>query len=253
MLNRVPPQWPYFSCLVDLVLLWKSVNISSWLMFFFIWKQFPTLQNQTVRNLPAPLDHDERPDKGKRKAKKERWYIPQKKTHKIYSQSYCKRKEKKDHILTQSPICPHINTHHIIKTLPKAQRTRGLSSAHQSNFFRSYHKFSNKSWLDFIFIISTKQQLQNISQISAFRLILNFKILTKRSLRISTKNNLHNLNQGSAATSASKSCLRTSKFWPNLVLEVWTKKWFYDQTSAAESVDTSYQSYITRICCCTGK
>ena len=65
------------------------------------------------------------------------------------------------------------------QTLPKAQRTRELSSADQSNFFRSYHKFSNKSWLDFIFIISTKQQLQNISQISAFRLILNFKILTK--------------------------------------------------------------------------
>ena len=114
----------------------------------------------------------------------------------------------------------------LFKTLPKAHRTRGLSSAHQSNFFGSYHKFSNKSWLDFIFIISTKQQLQNISQISAFRLILNFKILTKRSLRISTKNNLHNLNQGSAATSASKSCLRTSKFWPNLVLEVWTKNDF---------------------------
>ena len=27
-----------------------------------------------------------------------------------------------------------------LKTLPKAQRTRGLSSSCQSNFFRSYHK-----------------------------------------------------------------------------------------------------------------
>ena len=63
------------------------------------------------------------------------------------------------------------------ETLPKAQRTRGLSSGYQSNFFRSNHKFSNKSWLDFIFIISTKQQLQNLNQISAFRLNLNFKIL----------------------------------------------------------------------------
>ena len=132
------------------------------------------------------------------------------------------------------------------QTLPKAQRTRGLSSAHQSNFFRSYHKFSNKSWLDFIFIISTKQQLQNISQISAFRLILNFKILTKRSLRISTKNNLHNLNQGSAATSASKSCLRTSKFWPNIVLKVWIKKWFYDQTPAAESAP-NHRQHISKL------
>ena len=31
------------------------------------------------------------------------------------------------------------------KTLPKAQRTRGLSSSYQSNFFRSYHRFLNKS------------------------------------------------------------------------------------------------------------
>ena len=30
-------------------------------------------------------------------------------------------------------------------TLPKAQRTRGLSSSYQSNFFRSYHKFLHKS------------------------------------------------------------------------------------------------------------
>ena len=28
---------------------------------------------------------------------------------------------------------------------PKAQRTRGLSSAYQSNLFRSYHKFLHKS------------------------------------------------------------------------------------------------------------
>ena len=40
-------------------------------------------------------------------------------------------------------------------TLPKAQRTRGLSSGSQSNVFRSYHKFLNKSWSNFIFIIWT--------------------------------------------------------------------------------------------------
>ena len=32
-----------------------------------------------------------------------------------------------------------------VKTLPKAQRTRGLSSSCKSNFLRSYHKFKNKS------------------------------------------------------------------------------------------------------------
>ena len=33
-----------------------------------------------------------------------------------------------------------------LKTLPKAQQPRGLSSAYQSNLFRSYHKFKHKSW-----------------------------------------------------------------------------------------------------------
>ena len=50
-----------------------------------------------------------------------------------------------------------------LKTLPKAQRTRGLSSACQSNLFRSYHKFLHKSWSDFIFRISTRHQMISIS------------------------------------------------------------------------------------------
>ena len=33
----------------------------------------------------------------------------------------------------------------VFQTLPKAQRPRGFSSAYQSNFFRSYHKFLHKS------------------------------------------------------------------------------------------------------------
>ena len=53
-----------------------------------------------------------------------------------------------------------------VKTLPKAQRTRGLSSSYQSNFFMSHHKFLPKSWSNFIryirqrinFKISTKHQ-----------------------------------------------------------------------------------------------
>ena len=43
----------------------------------------------------------------------------------------------------------------LIITLPKAQRTRGLSSSYQSNFLRSYHNFKHKSWSNFIFRIST--------------------------------------------------------------------------------------------------
>ena len=51
----------------------------------------------------------------------------------------------------------------VFETLPKAQRTRGLSSAYQSNFLRSYHKFLHKSWSN-VFRISTKHQLQNLNQ-----------------------------------------------------------------------------------------
>ena len=46
------------------------------------------------------------------------------------------------------------------ETLPKAQRTRGLSSSCQSNFLKSYHKFKHKSWPHFFFRISTKHQLK---------------------------------------------------------------------------------------------
>ena len=55
-----------------------------------------------------------------------------------------------------------------LKTLPKAQRTRGLSSTYQSKFFGSYHKFKHKSWSN-IFRISTLHQLQNLNRTSPFR------------------------------------------------------------------------------------
>ena len=74
-------------------------------------------------------------------------------------------------------------------TLPKAQRTRRLSSAHM---FRSYHKFLLKSWSIFIVKISTKHQFQNLNQASASRPNFNFKILTKLKFRISTKIKLKN-------------------------------------------------------------
>ena len=76
----------------------------------------------------------------------------------------------------------------VIKTLPKAQQTRGLSSFCQSKFLRSYHKFKHKS-------ASTK----NLNQTSASPQNLKFKILTKPSFRISTKIQLHNLYKTSAA------------------------------------------------------
>jgi len=87
-----------------------------------------------------------------------------------------------------------------MKTLPKAQRTRGLSSSYQNNLLRSYHEFKHKSWSSFIFRILTKHQLQNFNQTSASRLNLKFTILS----RISTKIQLHNLYKTSA-----------TKYWPN--------------------------------------
>ena len=52
----------------------------------------------------------------------------------------------------------------ILRTLPKAQRTRGMSSAYSRNFFRLYHKFLQRSRSNFIFRISIKHQLQNCDQ-----------------------------------------------------------------------------------------
>ena len=80
----------------------------------------------------------------------------------------------------------------------KAQRTRGLLSGYQSNILRSYHKFLKKSYIS-----------SNFNQISEFRLHLNIQILIKRSFRYSTKNNLYNLNQRSAA-----------KYWLNFSFKI---------------------------------
>ena len=89
--------------------------------------------------------------------------------------------EKADAIATGQTDNTQVN-----KTLPKAQRTRGLSSAYQSN------KFLHKSW--------SNSKIQNLNQTSAFRPNFNFKILTKHQL--------HNLNkpqqQNTDQTSVSK-------------------------------------------------
>ena len=63
-----------------------------------------------------------------------------------------------------------VSYENIYETLPKAQRTRGLSSSYQSNLFRSYHKFLQKSCSNLFFKVSTKHQLPKLNQISASRL-----------------------------------------------------------------------------------
>ena len=95
--------------------------------------------------------------------------------------------------------------------MPKVQRTRVLSSAYQNNFFRSYHKFLNKSWSNFTFRILPKHQLQNLNQASAFRPNLSFKISTKPSaleswprLNSITSTRTRHQQQNTDQTSASK-------------------------------------------------
>ena len=107
------------------------------------------------------------------------------------------------------------------KNIAKGTTDPRVDSGYQSNFFSSYHKFSNKSLPDFIFIFSTKQQLQNLNQISAFQLNLNFKILTECSFRILTKIIFITLTkdqqQNTDQIPASKlAWALTSKSWTNL-------------------------------------
>ena len=89
---------------------------------------------------------------------------------------------------------PKPSTKHVLAvsewfwTLPRAQRTWGLSST-----FQSLNKFKHESWSNFIFRISTKHSLQNSNQTSASRLNLKFKIFTKSSFRVSTNIQSHDL------------------------------------------------------------
>ena len=73
----------------------------------------------------------------------------------VSTTSWCQLKSTEEYSLTNASLeqmenCLNYTTGLIFKTLPKAQRTRGLSSAYQSNFFRSYHKFLTKPILNFI-------------------------------------------------------------------------------------------------------
>ena len=86
--------------------------------------------------------------------------------------------------------------------MPKAQRTRGLSS---------YYKFLHKSWSNFIFRISNRYQLQNINQTSASRLILKSKIFTKPSII-----QMHDCGNTSSTSNASLKRILPPVFMPFL-------------------------------------
>ena len=92
--------------------------------------------------------------------------------------------------------------------IAKAQRTRGwVLLTKVTNFFLV--NFLHKSWSNLIFRILIKHQPKHLNQTSAVVLNFNFKILTKPSLRISTRIKIHNLNQASAA-----------KYWPNFSFKI---------------------------------
>ena len=117
-----------------------------------------------------------------------------------------------------------------LETLPKAQRTRGLSSSCQSDFLSSYHKFKHKSWSNYIFRISIKHQLLN--QASASPINLKFKLLTKLSFENSTKIQLHNLYKTSAAK-----CWTNSSSQINKLLPTWSSA----STSATVTTSKSFE------------
>ena len=114
-----------------------------------------------------------------------------------------------------------------LQTLPKAQRTRVLSS---------YHKFKHKSRPNFIFRISTKHQLQLQPYIS-----LSLKLKLQNLDQISTEIQFRNLYKTSAEKNCSnsrfKSCLnfkiltkpcaqsmnKSLAFLPNLSFEICNK------------------------------
>ena len=85
------------------------------------------------------------------------------------------------------------------KTLPKAERTRGLSSSFQSNLLS--HITSSNTNVD--------QTSSSKYRPSIYFKILKFKILTKPSFSISIKIQLRNLCKTSAA-----------KYWPNSSLKI---------------------------------
>ena len=88
------------------------------------------------------------------------------------------------------------------KTLPKAQRTRGLSS---------YHKITvHKSWTYVLQFQNLNKALTSKSQPSiSISTKSKVKILPKPSFRILTKIQLRNLNQTSAA-----------KYWPDFSFKI---------------------------------
>ena len=57
----------------------------------------------------------------------------------------CETQHKTNTKLTKDRSSKNPQLVHKDKTLPKAQRTRGLSSSCQSNFLRSYYNFKHKS------------------------------------------------------------------------------------------------------------
>ena len=147
-------------------------------------------------------------------------------------------------LLFKSNMCS-VQFHFILvnKTLPKAKRTRGLTS---------YHKITvHKSWIYYDFRISIEHSLQNLNQTSASRLNLKLKswpnlvaeYLPRFNFVTSTKHQQQNTDQ----SSASKSRLNFNFKILTKLLKVWTKVKLYDQTSASKSATDCFTILIANI------
>ena len=105
------------------------------------------------------------------------------------------------------------------------------SSAYQSNFFRSYDKFLHKSWSNFILIISTKHQLQNLNQ-----------TLTSNSWPNLASDFRPRFNLITSAKHQQQNTDQTSALWPNFSFQFCTKMsstHFSASTSATVKTSTS--------------
>ena len=122
----------------------------------------------------------------------------------IYARFNCKRKNQGKNLMGKVSLegrsVGSINLDQINKTLPKAQRTRGLSSAYQSNFFLVISQVQTQNLIKFHLknIDQAPNSKSRHQQTSASRLNLKFKILSKPGFAISTKIQHHYLYKTSA-------------------------------------------------------
>jgi len=172
----------------------------------------------------------------------------------VSTTSWCQLKSTKEYSPTNASLdqmgnCLNCTTGLIFKTLPKALRTRGLSSAYQSNFFRSYHKFLQNSWpnlsseswprLNFIttWSISSKTMTKP-------RFILDstfYKTSAEKNWPNSSFKSCLNFNFKILTKLFAQSLNKHLDFWPNLGFQICNKLLPTRSSSATVTTSTSFE------------